>query len=156
MEVTAKECIKNFKISSPIKFTNPLKIADLCSKSVFYSLKTNPEDKFHPRIGYIKSNLKGEYFVIYCDSCNAKCHKVYTHNFTLESKEIIKFLCFRCSGKKYKRRTVIEKRAFEIISNPEKILSYSRNQSYKNTLAILEAEFLREEVRENLYEKYKF
>lgn len=46
MEVTAKECIKNFKISSPTKFTNSSKIAELCSKSIFYSLKTNPEDEF--------------------------------------------------------------------------------------------------------------
>ena len=125
MEVTTKECIKNFKISSPTKFTNPSKIADLCSKSVFYNLKTNPEDKFHPRIGYIKSNLKGEYFVIYCDSCNSRCHKVYTYNFTLESKEIIKFLCFRCSGKKYKRRTVIEKRAFDIMARRENYIQFS-------------------------------
>ena len=57
MEIIARECIKNFKISFPTKFTNPAKIAELCSKSVFYSLKTNPEDKFHPRIGYIKSSL---------------------------------------------------------------------------------------------------
>jgi hypothetical protein len=71
------------------------------------------------------------------------CLKDTVHTLTFDSKEIIKFLCFRCSGKKYRRITVSEKKAFQLIQDPE---SYLTNFSYKDTLAFLGAEFLREQV----------
>jgi hypothetical protein len=156
MEVTVKECIKNFKIYYPTKITDSSKLAELCSKSVFYTLKHNPEEKFHPRIGFIKSNIKGDYFCIYCDSCNSRCLKATVHTLTFDSKEIIKFLCFRCSGKKYRRSTASEKKAFQLIQDPESYITNFSKFSYKDTLAFLEAEFLREQVREDLTRKYKF
>ena len=96
--VKTKDLVDNFKVSLKNYPQDCNSLVKLCSKSIHYILSDGFEGKFYPRFGSIKSNIKGEYFVIFCDSCNSKCRKVYIKTLTFESKNIIKFLCFRCAG----------------------------------------------------------
>jgi len=151
-----KDLVDNFKISLKNQVPKIDSLIKLCSKSVHYVLGDGSTEKFYPRFGYIGSNLRGNYYVIYCDSCNAKCRKIHIKVLTFESKNIIKFLCFRCAGVRYRRSTASEKKAFQLIQDPESYINNFSKFSYKDTLAFLEAEFLREQVREDLTRKYKF
>lgn len=148
-----KDLVDNFKISLKNQVLKTDDLVKLCSKSIHYLLGNGSTEKFYPRFGYISSNLKGNYYVIYCDSCNSKCRKIHIKVLTLESKNIIKFLCFKCAGVRYRRRTVSEKKAFQLIQDPECYITNFSKFSYKDTLAFLEAEFLREQVREDLNKK---
>jgi len=136
-----KDLVDNFKISLKNQVPETDNLVNLCSTSIHYLLGEGSTEKFYPRFGYISSNLKGTYYVIYCDSCNAKCRKIHIKVLTFESKNIIKFLCFRCSGKKYRRSTASEKKAFQLIKDPESYINNFSKFSYKDTLGFLEAEF---------------
>jgi hypothetical protein len=152
--VNIKDLVDNFKVSLKNYPQDCNSLVKLCSKSIHYILSDGSEEKFYPRFGYIKSNIKGEYFVIFCDSCNSKCRKVYIKTLTFESKNIIKFLCFRCAGVRYRRRTVSEKKAFQLITNPNSYHFISKSR-HSDVFAILEAEFIREEFRNNTQKKYE-
>jgi hypothetical protein len=144
-----KDLVDNFKISLKNQVPETDNLVNLCSTSIHYILGDGSTEKFYPRFGYINSNLKGNYFVIYCDSCNAKCRKIHIKVLTLESKNIIKFLCFKCAGVRYRRRTVSEKKAFQLITNPNSYHFISKSR-HSDVLAFLEAEFIRDEFRSNI------
>jgi len=150
--VNTKDLIDNFKVSFKNSFQDTESLVKLCSKSIYYILGDGSDEKFYPRFGYIKSNIKGDYFIIFCDSCNSRCRKTYIKTLTFESKNVIKFLCFKCAGVRYKRRTVSEKKAFQLITNPNSFHFISKSR-YSDVLAFLEAEFIREEFRSNNHKK---
>jgi len=152
--VKTKDLIDNFRVSIKNPHQDSDTLIKLCSKSIHYILGDGSKDKFYPRFGSIKSNIKGEYFVIFCDSCNSKCRKIYIKTLTFETKNLIKFLCFKCAGVRYRRRTVSEKKAFQLITNPNSYHFISKSR-YSDVLAFLEAEFIREEFRSNTHKKYE-
>jgi hypothetical protein len=149
-----KNLVDNFKISLKNQVPETDTLVKLCSKSIHYLIGDGSTEKFYPRFGYIGSNLKGEYFIVYCDSCNSKCRKIHIKVLTLESKNIIKFLCFRCAGVRYRRRSVSEKKAFQLITNPNSYHFISKSH-HSDVLAFLEAEFIRDEFSSNNHKKHE-
>ena len=152
--VNTKDLVDNFRVSLKNCPQDSDSFLKLCSKSIHYILNDGTNDKFYPRFGSIKSNIKGEYFVIFCDSCNSKCRKIYIKTLTFESRNVIKFLCFKCAGVRYRRRTVSEKKAFQLITNPNSYHFISKSR-YSDVLAFLEAEFIRDEFRSNNHKKHE-
>ncbi len=145
-----KSYVKRFLASSEgKKFNTPDEMINMISKYTNITLGDDNPVSGTPRLGYIKSNLKGEYYVIYCDACGAKCRKSYPTILNIGGSKVMKFLCGKCVGKKYERRKEYERRALEYLFHPEKLGSMNyRNLSLKQSLAILEATFIEDNIRE--------
>ena len=102
-----------------------------------------------PRLGYLNSNIKGVYYIIYCDNCNAKCRKSYPTILNIAGSKVLRFLCGKCVGKKYERKKEYERRALEYLFHPEKLGSMNyHNLPLKQCMAILEAGFIEDKIRE--------
>jgi hypothetical protein len=141
------------------KIKNPEHIIDAVNKFSKITLgKDTDEVSGSPRVGYIKSNLKSVYYIIYCDRCNARCRKLYPTKLNINSERVLKFLCNKCAGVKYKRKDEYEKRALDYLLHPEKLYNFNvNNLRTRDSLAILEAQFMEEKIREraeHLTEKY--
>ena len=127
----------------------PEEMIDKIKGKVFVYLDDDQSVKNTPRIGYIKSNIKGHYYIIYCDSCNARCRKVYPTKINMNNDIQLKFLCGKCAGRKYERKKEYEKKALEYLLHPErmKYIDFD-NIPLKDCLAILEAGFIKDKIRQ--------
>lgn len=102
-----------------------------------------------PKMGYIPSNIKGYYYIIYCDSCNKRCRKVYPLTINYNGTKVLRFLCNRCAGRKYERKKEDEKRALGYLLHPESIpYENINNMPLKQSMALLEAGFIQDTIRE--------
>lgn len=150
--IEAKRCINDFLASSLGKKNySPTELVDNVQKCTRITVTMGDGDSVvgSPRLGYIKSNIKSFYYVIFCDSCNARCRKAYPTRMFINDAKVLKFLCGKCAGKKYERKKEYEKRALEYLFHPEKLGSMNyRNLSLKQSMAILEAGFIEDKIRE--------
>ncbi len=146
----AKSYVERFLASSEgKKFNTPDEMINMISKYTNITLGDDTPVSGTPKLGYIKSNLKGEYYIIYCDACSAKCRKSYPTILNIGGSKVMKFLCGKCAGKKYERKKEYERRALEYLFHPEKLGSMNyRNLSLKQSMAILEAGFIEDKIRE--------
>jgi len=97
----AKSYVERFLASSEgRKFNNPDEMINMISKYTNITLGDDNPVTGTPKLGYIKSNLKGEYYIIYCDACSAKCRKSYPTILNIGGSKVMKFLCGKCAGKK--------------------------------------------------------
>lgn len=141
-------------VTSYIKRKNlsPEEIIESIKDKVFVYMDDNQDIKASPRLGYVKSNIKGYYYIIHCDSCNARCRKVYPTKININDGAKLYLLCGKCAGKKYERRKEYEKKALDYLLHPEKLQYVNvNNLPLKECLAILEAGFIEEKIRERAY-----
>ncbi len=146
----AKPYVERFLASIEGKrFSTPEETIEMIGKYTNITLGDESPTSGTPRLGYIASNIKGVYYIIYCDNCNAKCRKCYPTLLNISGAKVMKFLCGRCAGKKYERKKDYEKRALEYLLHPNKLahLNYN-NLSLRQSLALLEASFMEDRIRE--------
>lgn len=145
-----KSYVERFLASSQgKKFNTPDEMINMITKYTNITLGDENPVSGTPRMGYIRSNLKGVYYIVYCDACNAKCRKSYPTILNIAGTKVMKFLCGKCAGKKYERKKEYERRALEYLFHPEKLGSINyRNMSLKQSMAILEAGFIEDKIRE--------
>lgn len=132
-----------------VHFHTPAETIDLVTKYTRITLGDEKTVSGTPKLGYIPSNIKGVYYVIFCDNCNAKCRKAYPTLLNIRGDKVMKFLCGKCAGKKYERKKEYERKALEYLLHPNKLagLNYN-NLPLKQCLAVLEAGFMEEKLRE--------
>ncbi|KKP51746.1 hypothetical protein A3K01_03980 [candidate division WWE3 bacterium RIFOXYD1_FULL_43_17] len=144
-----KSYVESFIASSNGKKYTPDEMINMIKKYTNITLGDENPVSGTPSLGYINSNIKGVYYIIYCDACNAKCRKSYPTILNINGNKVMKFLCGSCAGKKYERKKEYERKALEYLLHPEKLGSMNyRNLSLKQSLAILEAGFIEDKIRE--------
>lgn len=146
----AKTCVdKLLSSSAGKKKYTPEEMIKMLQTSTRITLGDNDLIGATPVMGYINSNIKGVYYIIYCDSCNARCRKVYPTFLNINGNKVLKFLCNKCAGVKYERKKEYEKRALDILLHREKLQYLNPNNlSLKDGLAWIEAGFIEDKIRE--------
>ena len=145
----AKSYVEKFKASTGGITYTPDETVNMIKKYTNITLGAENTVSGVPRLGYISSNIKGVYYIIYCDSCSAKCRKAYATVINIGGSKVMKFLCGKCAGKKYERKKEYERRALDYLLHPEKLgRANFNNLSLKQSMAILEAGFIEDNIRE--------
>lgn len=134
------------------KELTPENIIELAKKSSNISIGTEAPVTGIPKMGYIKSNLKSVYYVIYCDSCNAKCLKTYPTVVNYHNDRKLLFLCNKCVGRKYARKKQYEKKSLDYFLHPEKLRNIEYNKlPLREVMAIMEAGYIEESIKKRAY-----
>lgn len=148
---TARDIIKEAFVAYPkLKKAAPDEVARVISGSIETQVKDNysgGELKAKVTVGYLKSNIKGEYYVVICDICSARCRKAYVKKVVICNVPEAKVLCGKCARIKYKRKTPSEREALKLAYDPEKwdwVVQNSGNM--RSCLLALEAMYVRDEL----------
>lgn len=150
--ISARQVIQSAFIGTPeLKDKDPEEVIRAISSSV----QTKVIDRFTEKeinapitVTYLKSNIKGNCYFIVCDICSARCRKAYLKEVWFNQNPVDKVLCGKCARIKYKRKTVEEKKAIDLVLHPEKMMTVLKNRNFKNALIALEAWNLREKLEE--------